>query len=111
MSEKFCYGCRFYRPYYTKGYKQFDKLDIGRCGQTGNTVEKHEGCERFQNMYYGRVDRKEAALAALAENLNTLSEIKQILEDDESEALEEFLVCRQRQKEREQKRKKREKNT
>lgn len=107
MSENYCYNCRFYHPYYTKGYKFFDKQDIGLCGQTKTTVEKHNGCERFQYMYYGRVSSKNAALEALTDSLNTIAEIKQILEEDETEALEEFLVCRGRQKERERKLKER----
>ncbi len=97
MSEKCCYDCRFYRPYYVKGYIKFDKLDMGQCGQTETTVEKHGVCEKFQNRRYCRIDRKQAALT---ENLNAIGELKQILEDDESEALEEFLIQRKLQKER-----------
>jgi len=108
MSEKRCYDCRFYRPYYVKGYIRFDKLDMGQCRQTETTVEKHGGCEKFQNMHYCRIDRKQAALAALTENLNAIGELKQILEDDESEALEEFFAQRKLQKERERIRKEKE---
>jgi len=107
MSEKCCYDCRFYRPYYIKGYIKFDKLDMGQCGQTKNTVEKHGGCGKFQNRHYCRIDRKQAALAALTDNLNAIGELKQILEDDESEAVEEFLFKRRLQKEKERKEKER----
>lgn len=116
MSDKFCYNCRFYKPYYTKGNIRFDKLDIGLCSHTKTTIEKRNGaCEYFQCMYYARINPKQAALSALTENLNTFSELKQILEEDEEEALEAFLFERNRQKqrerERERKRKKQEKNT
>ena len=108
MSENYCYNCRFYHPYYTKGYKMFNRQDIGLCGNKKITIEKHNNaCEKFQYMYYGRVSSKNAALEALADSLNTIAEIKQILEEDETEALEEFLACRSRQKERERKLKER----
>ncbi len=100
---KCCYGCRFYTPYYTKGYIKYDRSDIGMCSKTRNIVDKHHGREEFSQRCYGRIDRKQAALAALTENLNTLSEIKQILEEDEEEALEAFLKERIEQKKRERK--------
>ena len=104
MSEKFCYHCRCYKPYYTKGNIRFDKLDIGLCKQTNTTIEKHNcACGFFQNIYYTRLTKKEAALKALSENLNAIAEIKQILEEDEEEALQAFLYERniQKRKERE----------
>lgn len=27
--NKHCYGCKYYKPYFTKGYIQFDRCDIG----------------------------------------------------------------------------------
>ena len=92
MAEnKYCYNCRLYSPYYTKGNIKFDRCDIGRCGKTRTTVERHESCEFFSFKYYSRVDRKQAALTALTEHVNALSEIKQILEEDDEEVLEELL--------------------
>ncbi len=116
MSEKFCYNCRFYKPYYTKGTIRFDKCNLGLCLQTKTTIEKHSAaCQSFQCTYCVRINPKQAALSALTENLNIISELKQILEEDEEEALEAFLYERNRQKQREreqeQRRKKQEKNT
>ena len=102
MSEKFCYNCRFYKAYYTKGNIRFDRLDIGLCNQTKTTIEKHNhACAFFQSTYYARINKKEAALKALAENLNSIAEIKQILEENEEEALEAFLFERNAQKRKE----------
>ena len=99
MSEKFCYNCRFYKPYYTKGNIHFDKLDIGLCKQTNTTIEKHNhACGFFQCTYYARLSKKEAALSALTQNLNAIAEIKQILEEDDEEILEAFLFERSLQK-------------
>ena len=87
-----CYNCCFYKPYYTKGYKQFDRLDFGMCGKTKETKDKHCSCRDFSNKFYARVNRKEAALAAVTENINLLVELKQILEEDDEEALQAFLT-------------------
>ena len=104
MSEKFCYNCRFYNPYYTKGTVSFNKLDIGLCCHTKATIEKRSNaCEYFQCRYNARVNPKNAALAALTENLNSIAEIKQILEEDDEEALKAFLIERKYQKEKERK--------
>lgn len=42
-------------------------------------------------MYYGRVNRMQAALSAIAEHINVLAEIKQIVEEDDEEAIGELL--------------------
>ncbi|MDE6104892.1 MAG: hypothetical protein K2G38_04350 [Clostridia bacterium] len=89
--SKHCYGCRYYKPYYTKGNIQFDRCEIGLCAKTKTTVEKHGLCENYSCMYYARINRKQAALAALTENINVLSEIKQILEEDDDEAIKELF--------------------
>lgn len=89
--EKHCYGCKFYKPYFTKGYTQFDRCDIGLCTKKKATVERHESCEKFMCMYYGRVNRMQAALSAIAEHINVLAEIKQIVEEDDEEAIGELL--------------------
>lgn len=92
MSDnKHCYGCRYYSPYYTKGYIQFDRCDIGLCAKKKTTVERHALCDKYECMYYGRVSRKQAALKAIAENINILSELKQILDEDDDEAVEELF--------------------
>lgn len=89
--NRHCYRCRFYKPYYTKGYNQFEKCDIGLCTKQKTTVEKHEFCENYNCMYYGRVNRKQSAMSALAEHINILAEIKQILIEDDEEDLEELF--------------------
>lgn len=105
MTEnKHCYDCRYYKPYFVKGHMKFDRLDYGICAKNNEGKEKHEGCACFSHKYYGRANRREAALAALTEHINVLAEIKQILDDSEEEALEEFLFARKLQKERERKR-------
>lgn len=89
--EKHCYGCKYYKPYYAKGYIQFDRCEIGLCSKKKATVERHEVCENYSCMYYGRVNRKQAALSAITEHINILSELKQILEEDDDEAIKELF--------------------
>ena len=90
--NKHCYGCRYYKPYYTKGYAQFDRCDIGLCTKKKATVEKHECCEKYACAYYGHVNRKQAALSAIVEHINILAEIKQILKEDDEDAIEELII-------------------
>lgn len=55
------------------------------------TVEKQECCEQYASMYYGRIGRKQAALKALAEHINVLAEIKQILDEEDDKAIKELF--------------------
>lgn len=87
---KHCYNCKYYNAYYTKGYKQFDKTDLGLCTKTKTTVEKSGECDNFSRCSYTRFGRKEAALVAVRENINLLFELKQILEDDNDDLIDDF---------------------
>lgn len=98
MKDNCCYHCQYYKAYYTKGNTNFDRLDYGLCTQKKETVDKHCGCEKFEYRFYGRVNRKQLALEALAENINLFSEIKQILEEDDDEALDEVIFEYKRRK-------------
>lgn len=96
--EKHCYGCRYYKPYFTKGYTKFDRCDIGLCCKKKATVEKHGLCENYVNALYARADRRQAALSAVSEHINALAELKQILEEDDDEEIEELLFNFKRRK-------------
>lgn len=99
MENNHCYNCRYYKPYYTKGYFKFDKQEIGFCNVNKKTSEHNETCGKFSNKYYARINRKQAALKALTENINMLAEIKQILEEDDIDDLEElFTAIKERKK-------------
>lgn len=52
---------------------------------------KSDFCENYSCAYYGRIDRKQAALAAVIDNINVLAELKQILEEDDEEAIDELF--------------------
>lgn len=89
--NKHCYGCKYYKPYYTKGYMKFDRCDIGLCVKKKATVERHEACEEYSYKHYSSLNRKQTALKVLVENINLLAEIKQILEEDDEEAIAELF--------------------
>ncbi len=89
--SKHCYGCKYYKPYFTKGNIQFDRCDIGLCAKKKTTVERHEVCEQYVCMFYGRINRKQAVLTAIAEHINVLAELKQILEEDDDEDIQELF--------------------
>ncbi len=99
MDNKKCYSCRFYKPYYTKGYFKFDKQEVGFCCSNKSATNYNETCGKFSNKNHVRIGRKQAALKALVDNLNILAEIKQILEEDDLDDLEElFTAIRERKK-------------
>ena len=92
MADTKCFRCECYKAYYTKGRTNFNRLDNGLCTKKNETVDKHGECEKFRLKYWGRVSRKQLALDALIENINLFAEIKQILEEDDEESLEELLL-------------------
>lgn len=80
---KECYNCRFYRPLYTKGFCQFDKLDYGFCrAQNDMRVEKHGTCELYQRNFRSVGRRKAVALKKLVEAEEDLHVIRQILSEE-----------------------------
>lgn len=89
--NKHCYSCKYYKPYYTKGNTQFDRCDIGLCSRKKETVERGNTCENFNWMFYPRINRRNAALSAIVEHITILSEIKQVLEEDDDEAIKELF--------------------
>lgn len=85
-NKKACWNCRWYSPAYTKGYHRFDKRDFGMC-RHAKCVQKNECCAEWQ--YNTRINgqitsqlRKQAALKALKEILEHLTEIGQILKEE-----------------------------
>lgn len=90
MSNNKCYSCKYFKAYYTKGYKEFNKTNLGLCTKSEKTVEKCDGCAELAFCHYTRIGRKEAALAAVVENINLLAELKQILTEDRDEFIDEF---------------------
>lgn len=87
--RKNCWNCLRYRAYYTKGLAHFNKEKSGFCSAKNTTVENHGSCEKwyFRSSFGPR--RKVVTTKALAELIDLLSGIKQILqEENENEKIE-----------------------
>jgi len=79
-----CYRCRDFDRYFTKGYTNFDKTNIGWCRKKHGVVNKGESCEFFKTRLYPRRDNK--ILQITLENLlDEISEIRKILESENDE--------------------------
>lgn len=57
MDNKKCYSCRFYKPYYTKGYFKFDKQEVGFCCSNKSATNYNETCGKFSNKNHVRIGR------------------------------------------------------
>lgn len=77
MDNKKCYSCRFYKPYYTKGYFKFDKQEVGFCCSNKSATNYNETYGKFSNKNHVRIGRKQAALKALVDNLELFTAIRE----------------------------------
>ena len=81
-TRKECRKCERYQAYYTKGLARFNKEKRGFCRASHAVVENHDCCENwcFRSSYGSR--RKVDMTKALAELIEQLSGIKQILQEE-----------------------------
>lgn len=87
--RKNCWNCLKYHAYYTKGLAHFKKEKRGLCSASSTVVENHGCCENwcFRSSHASR--RKVVTTKALAELIELLSGIQQILrEENENEKIE-----------------------
>lgn len=87
--KKECFNCRWYSPAYTKGFHRFDKQSFGTC-RRDKIVQKHDSCAQWQyntetNKKTGKALRRSVSFKALNEILQHLSEINQILQEEQPE--------------------------
>lgn len=88
MQTKECWSCGKFKAFYTKGYWQFDKTELGLCIQVEKVCEKHNSCAAWCNKEMRRQIRKKVALKGLISTLETLSQINQILIDESKDSEE-----------------------
>ena len=82
---KNCYGCFYYKAYYTKGYFQFNREHQGLCAKHQKLVSKHEGCEHWKNNNISKNIRQPICLKALNETMSAFLQIKQLLIEEVQE--------------------------
>ena len=80
--DKQCFSCRFFKAYYTKGYANFTKTDLGYCVHRKQTLNKHDGCESHCVYHYGKLDGK-TVIKHLYEALNSLNAIAAIWSEEQ----------------------------
>ena len=81
-----CWNCRYYKPFYLKGYCHFDRQKSGMCVKQQKSVNCRDGCGEWEfstefNNGVRRVMNKESALKSISEMQKDLSEIRQILDE------------------------------
>lgn len=86
--NKACWNCRWYKAYYTKGWCYFDKLSYGLCKRKNQTVDKRELCEGWYSNSSLRKLRMKIALAKLEELTDSITEIRQVLVEEQQEKQE-----------------------
>lgn len=84
-NNKICRDCGEYKAYYTKEYCHFNRQDHGFCAKHEKIVEKQGMCAFWRSNLFRRKMRKKVAIRALNDILTNLSEIRQILGEDEKE--------------------------
>ncbi len=78
-----CFNCRYYRPYYEKGYACFMRCDYGNCIKNLNPTFKHSCCDMWGSRLY--ISKKIKAINMLKElesGLTNISAIKTILSEE-----------------------------
>lgn len=80
--KNYCQFCVYFKPYYLKGIKKFDKTDVGLCKYRQRTVDARYDCRHFIAAIF-RADTRDATLKAIFEHIDVLEQIKQILLDDQ----------------------------
>ena len=79
---KECRNCGSYNAYYTKGYWRFEKEKHGFCRRHEKTVESNESCEHWRSDALCRKLRKGVCLKALNNLIKDMSQIAQILQEN-----------------------------
>lgn len=79
-----CFRCRYFTAYYTKGNMRFNRTKNGGCTLHDKTVGNMETCVRFKDgsSWYSR---KSSCKRVLYDLLFQISQIRQILQEEENE--------------------------
>lgn len=80
--NKKCWSCGRFQRYYTKGYCNFQKEDIGFCSSQNKIVRKDESCKRWNYRQSVRNMRKQMAISSIVDIRSKLEVIEQILTEE-----------------------------
>lgn len=82
---KDCLNCGNYYMFYTKVRDHFQKERQGFCDLDKRVVANHEACEKWRNNLWRRKVSRKMCMKTLDMALTNLSEIKQILQEEQEE--------------------------
>lgn len=80
--NKKCWSCGRFQRYYTKGYCNFQKEQIGFCSSQNKIVCKNESCKMWNYRQRVRNMRKQMAISSIVQIRNKLEVIEQILTEE-----------------------------
>lgn len=84
--NKKCWSCGRFQRYYTKGYSNFQKEEVGFCSSQSKIVCKNESCKMWNYRQRIRNMRKQMAITSIVDIRSKLEVIEQILiEEREAE--------------------------
>ena len=84
--NKKCWSCGRFQSYYTKGYCNLKKEEVGFCSLQNKIVGKGESCKMWNYRQRVRNMRKQMAISSIVDIRSKLEVIEQILtEERESE--------------------------
>ena len=83
QENKRCWGCGYFRAYYTMGYCCLMKENNGYCVRHNKVTEKCDGCDAWYCRRIPKERRAKIAMRSLPEIYKKVAVIELILQDDE----------------------------
>lgn len=80
--NKKCWSCGRFQSYYTKGYCNFQKEEVGFCSSQNKIVCKNDSCEMWHFLPRVRNMRKQMAINSIVDIRSKLEAIEQILTEE-----------------------------
>lgn len=77
--NKKCWSCGRFQRFYTKGYCNLQKEEIGFCPFQNKIVNKDESCKKWNYRQRARNMRKHMAVSSIVDIRSKLEVIEQIL--------------------------------
>ena len=80
--NKKCWSCGCFQRYYTKGYCNLQKEEVGFCSSENKIVRKDESCTNWNYRQRVRNVRKQMAITSIVDIRSKLEVIEQILTEE-----------------------------
>lgn len=80
--NKKCWSCGRFQRYYTKGYCNFQKEEVGFCSSQNKIVGIDESCKMWNYRQRVRHMRRQMAISSIVDIRSKLEVIEQILTEE-----------------------------